>query len=284
MSALPLEPVSGLEKVDEIDLRDYWDGPAAFVAGPANVALQMLGAPGVAYGVMESKVESGRVDLHPFKRARTTLTYLAVSALGTDEDRALYREAVNGAHRHIRSTEDSPVKYNAFDRDLQLWVAACLYYGFADTYERLHGPMEEELAEAIYQQLAIFGTTLQMPRDLWPATRADFKDFFQSRLANADIDDATKAYCRMLIRFEMTPRWIRPATLPLTFMNTGYTPWQLRERLDLPWSPRHQAVFNTVNRATGMVGRRVPRALRNAPFNVLLWDVRRRARTGRPLV
>lgn len=284
MSALPAEPVHGIDNVDEIDLRDYWDGLAAFVAGPANVALQMLGAPGVAYGVMESKVESGRVDRHPFKRARTTLTYLAVSALGTEEDRAAYRAAVNGAHRHVRSGEGSPVKYNAFDRDLQLWVAACLYYGFEDTYQRLHGPMDDVTAEAIYQQLAVFGTTLQMPRDLWPATRADFKEFFQARLANAEVDDATAAYCRMLIRFEMTPWWTRPVSIPLTFMNTGYTPWQLRERLGLAWSPRHQVVFDAVNRTAGMVGRRLPRPVRNAPFNVLLWDVRRRARTGRPLV
>ena len=94
-----------------VDVRDYWDGVSAFYAGSANVALQMLGAPGVAYGVMESKVEGGRVDAHPFKRGRTTMTYLAVAAFGTDDDRAAYREAVNGAHRQVRSTDASPVKY-----------------------------------------------------------------------------------------------------------------------------------------------------------------------------
>jgi uncharacterized protein (DUF2236 family) len=43
------------------------------VAGPANVIMQ-LAQPGVGYGVMESRVESGRVDRHPIKRARTTFT------------------------------------------------------------------------------------------------------------------------------------------------------------------------------------------------------------------
>ncbi|EUA37635.1 hypothetical protein I549_1037 [Mycobacterium avium subsp. avium 2285 (R)] len=39
----------------------------ALLAGPANVIMQ-LANPGVGYGVMESRVESGRVDLHPIKR------------------------------------------------------------------------------------------------------------------------------------------------------------------------------------------------------------------------
>jgi uncharacterized protein (DUF2236 family) len=268
----------------EIDLRDYWDGIAGLYAGSANVALQMLGAPGVAYGVMESRVEQGRVDRHPFKRARTTLTYLAVALLGDDEDRAAYRHAVNGAHRQVRSTADSPVEYNAFDRDLQLWVAACLYFGWCDTWQHLHGPLEEATAEAIYQQMAVLGTTLQMPREAWPASRADFEEYFRQRLTHAEVDERTADYCRMLIRFEMTPWWFRPVGAFLEFMNTGYTPWQLREQLDLAWSQRDQAVFDAINRATGVVYRRLPRVLRNLPFNLLLRDLRRRARSGRPLV
>ena len=78
------------------------------LAGPANVIMQ-LARPGVGYGVMESRVESGRVDRHPIKRARTTFTYLAVAAHGTDEQKAAYRRAVNGAHAQVYSTDESPV-------------------------------------------------------------------------------------------------------------------------------------------------------------------------------
>ena len=54
----------------------------ALLAGSANVIMQ-LALPGVGYGVMESRVESGRIDRHPIKRARTTFTYLAVAGRGT---------------------------------------------------------------------------------------------------------------------------------------------------------------------------------------------------------
>lgn len=39
----------------------------ALLAGPANIVMQ-LARPGVGYGVVDSKVESGRADLHPVKR------------------------------------------------------------------------------------------------------------------------------------------------------------------------------------------------------------------------
>src|SRR5246500_1177994 len=69
----------------------------ALLAGPANVIMQ-LARPGVGYGVMESRVESGRGDRHPIKRARTTFTYLAVATGGSNAQKAAFRQAVNRAH------------------------------------------------------------------------------------------------------------------------------------------------------------------------------------------
>src|SRR5688500_8851532 len=101
------------------------------MAGTANVIMQ-LAHPAVGHGVVESRVEPGRLFDHPVKRTRTTLTYLAVAVLGSDEERAEYRRAVNAVHAQVYSTASSPVEYRAMDPDLQLWVAACLYRGFED--------------------------------------------------------------------------------------------------------------------------------------------------------
>lgn len=109
------------KEVDLSDALDFWSAAGA----AANVIMQMSW-PEVGYGVAESRVESGSLVHHPWKRLRTTAQYLTVAILGTDEEKNAYREAVNVAHRQVRSTDDSPVKYNAFNRELQLWVAACL--------------------------------------------------------------------------------------------------------------------------------------------------------------
>ena len=121
------------------DAMDFW----SFAAGAANVVMQ-LSWPEVGHGVAESTVTSGSLMHHPWKRARTTFSYLAVAILGSPQDRAAYRAAVDGAHRQVRSTPTSPVKYNAFDRDLQMWVAACLFVGLEDTYQLLRGELTPE--------------------------------------------------------------------------------------------------------------------------------------------
>ncbi|WP_280506192.1 oxygenase MpaB family protein, partial [Nocardia farcinica] len=161
----------------DFPMEDFWYGITAFLGGSANVVMQ-LSHPPVAYGVLESTVDSGKLTLHPIKRLRTTLTYLAVALLGTEEERDAYRKAVNTSHRTVRSDEHSPVKYNAFDPTLQLWVAACLYFGILDLHERLHGSMDEQTLDALYAYSVKLGTGLQMRPEMWPADRAAFQEYW----------------------------------------------------------------------------------------------------------
>ena len=163
------------------------------LAGPANVIMQ-LARPGVGYGVLESRVESGRIDLHPIKRARTTFTYLAVAIAGSDAQKAAFRRAVNRAHAQVYSTPDSPVQYNAFDPDLQLWVAACMYKGGVDIYRIFIGEMDDEDADRHYREGMSLGTTLQVPPEMWPADRAAFDRYWHESLAKVHIDDAVRDY------------------------------------------------------------------------------------------
>ena len=67
-----------------------WPAGRSLLAGPANVIME-LARPGVGYGVLESRVEGGRVDRHPIKRARTTFTYVAVALRGSDAQKAAIR-------------------------------------------------------------------------------------------------------------------------------------------------------------------------------------------------
>ena len=166
----------------------------ALLLGPANVIMQ-LARPGVGYGVMESRVESGRIDLHPIKRARTTFTYLAVAMAGTDIQKAAFRRAVNRAHAQVYSTPDSPVQYNAFDLDLQLWVAACLYKGGVDFYRTFIGEMDDGDADRHYREAVVLGSTLQVPPQMWPADRAAFDRYWNEQLDKVHIDDAVRTTC-----------------------------------------------------------------------------------------
>ena len=130
----------------------------------------------------------------PIKRARTTFTYVAVATKGTDDQKAAYRRAVNKSHAEVYSTPDSPVSYNAFDTDLQLWVAACIYKGTVDVLRLFVGDMDDETAERIYRESATLGTTLQVPAEMWPADRAAFDRYWEESLAKVHIDDTVREY------------------------------------------------------------------------------------------
>ncbi|MFC9998708.1 oxygenase MpaB family protein [Nocardia sp. NPDC127526] len=269
----------------EFRIADHIYGIAAFLGGMANVIMQ-LSLPPVGYGVYESTVESGRVDRHPFKRLRTTLTYLAVATMGTDAERAAYRAAVDAQHRFVRSTPSSPVRYNAFDRELQLWVAACLYRGYLDILEKFRGgTLDQAIADPLYRHCSRLATTLQVPSAMWPADRTAFEQYWQAGLARAHIDPVIRDYFDGLIDLAMLPRPLRFLCARFhRYLVTGLLPAELRAQLNMTWTPAQQRRFDRFLRLLGAVVVHAPKPIRLLPVNLCLWDLRRRMRTGKPLV
>ncbi|MBL1075530.1 DUF2236 domain-containing protein [Nocardia sp. 2] len=262
------------------DAMDFWQ----FAGAAANVAMQMA-RPGVGHGVADSRVESGALMVHPWKRLRTTASYLAVALLGTTEEKEAFREAVNVAHRQVRSEPGAPVKYNAFDRNLQLWVAACLYIGFEDSYQLLHGRMSPEQAEDFYSTSATLGTTLQVPEEMWPCTRADFDLYWNEAVRLAVVDDKVRAYVDDLLHLRMInfPMRLVFGGL-LQFLTAGFLAPHFREQMGVTWTATDQRRFENLFLFVGFVNRFIPRFLRNAPTRNMMRDVQRRLRKQKALI
>ncbi|MGV0635295.1 oxygenase MpaB family protein [Mycolicibacillus trivialis] len=257
--------------------------PAGLLLPAANVIMQ-LSLPGVGYGVQESRVDSGNVYKHPFKRARTTGTYLAVAALGSEVERHRYRKAVDVVHREVRSTATSPVRYNAFDPKLQLWVAACLYRYFVDQYETLHGPLDEATADAVYADARRLGTTLQVRPQMWPADRAAFEQYWKQTLDELRIDAPVREHLRGVAAMVFLPwplRLLGPFNL---FATTGFLPPEFRALMGLGWTSGQQRRFGWLVNALRVADLIVPRRMWLLGYQAFLWDMRLRARLGLPLV
>jgi uncharacterized protein (DUF2236 family) len=263
---------------------DRIDGMAGILAGPANVVMQ-LSWPPVAYGVLESKVESGRLTDHPLKRFRTTFTYLAVATMGTPQERQRFRRAVDGAHSAVHSGPDSPVPYDAFDPALQLWVAACLYKGAEDLATLMWGPLEGHAAEEFYRSSASLGTTLQVRPDMWPADRAAFQEYWEEGLGRLFIDAPVRAYLYDMIslRFLPTPARLVQGRLN-TWLTTGFLPPPFRTAMHLPWTDDDERRFRAFVRAFAAVRRPLPAVLRRFPLDWFLWDFRVRSKLGMRLI
>lgn len=259
----------------------------ALLAGPANVIMQ-LARPAVGYGVVESRVESGRIDLHPVKRARTTFTYLAVATRGSDEQKAAFRRAVNRVHAQVYSTPESPVRYNAFDPELQLWVGACLYKGAVDVYRMFVGEMDDMTAAQHYRDGVALGTTLQVPPEMWPPDREAFDEYWRASLDKTHIDDTVREYLYPIAAARVAlplPRRMRaPMERVALLITTGFLPQRFRDEMRLPWDDRRQRDFDRLIAALRLFNRLAPRFVRQFPFNLLLVDLNMRMKSGRKLV
>ncbi len=268
---------------DDHRLRHTFD-PMMMQGATANVIMQLALRP-VGHGVIYGKVDSGNVFKHPMKRLRTTLSYLAVATLGTEEEINAYRLAVNEVHKHVKSQPGAEVKFNAFNKDLQLWVAACLYMGFKLGHEALHGPLDEDIADYIYDEAAKLGTSLQVTRDQWPADRAAFDVYWEQGLARCEIDEVTRDYLWSLTNLEQLPAWARwPFVRMSRLFTIGFLPQVLRDQMHAEWTDKQQRRFDRFFCVCGRLSRFSPRFVREYPFNLYIWDVRRRIKKGKRLV
>jgi uncharacterized protein (DUF2236 family) len=258
------------------------------LAGPANVIMQ-LSRLGVGYGVVESRVESGRIDRHPIKRARTTFTYLAVSVNGTAEQQAAYRRAVNGAHAQVYSTDQSPVSYNAFDPKLQMWVGACMYKGVLDIYKIFVGEIDDQVADQLFDEGIALGTMLQVPREMWPANQAAFDRYWDESMAGVHIDDEVRDFLWPIaagrVRGVKLPALVQRRLDDFNLLITGgFLPQRFRDEMGLDWDAEKQRRFDRLMRRIRFVNDLLPTVVRQFPFNWMLKDLDWRIRTGRSLV
>ncbi|GLI27282.1 hypothetical protein ARHIZOSPH14_15240 [Agromyces rhizosphaerae] len=256
--------------------------PFIAVGSAANIIMQ-LSWPAVGYGVKDSKVESA-LFRDPERRRRTTVGLLAVAVFGNAEERAAFRRATNRSHAQVRSPEGAEPAYNAFDPELQRWVAACLYIGFEDAYEAVWGGLDDATRAAMYAESVVLGGMLQMPAEMWPDDRAAFQNYWEDGLERAHIDDSVRAYLTSVMRLEYLPKPPRRAIVRLRELITaGSLPPQLREQMHLPWTEKHARKFRRFSRTVAWVIRRMPERRRAALFTNVLDDVRLRMAEGRPL-
>jgi uncharacterized protein (DUF2236 family) len=257
---------------------------AAGVVGGANIVMQLALLP-VGHGVAESRVDSGSLYKHPIKRARTTFGYVMIALFGTDEEREILAEEVTAVHRQVRNGPGEAVRYTAMDPQLQLWVAACIYRGLEDAHTLLHGPPTPEHLDVLYPHAARLATTLQVPPSMWPADRQAFEDYWDAAVREIRMDDVTRAYL-----YDFAGLGFLPRPLPQVLgrfhrtITAGFLPEPFREELGLAWGPREQRTFSATCRMLRTLNTIAPRPLRALPFDLYLWDMRRRIHNRRHIL
>ena len=193
----------------------------------------------------------------PVERLRNTLTYAYVVVLGSREDVAKVSAHVGRAHRPVQGASDAA---------LQLWVAATLYETAVLVHDRVFGATEGPLADELYDDYAALGTSLAMPVESWPASRAAFHDYFEGRLQALDVGDDARQIAHDLFAPVTAPLWLR-AGLPLgRLLTADLLPASLRDAYGFEWTPRDQRRADRWWGVIRLLARITPHRLRSWPY------------------
>ncbi|AOD21889.1 hypothetical protein IM25_09930 [Rhodococcus sp. p52] len=225
--------------------------PLGGTINAANVIMQ-LAHPGVGQGVVDSTVDTGRADLHPVKRARTTGTYLAVVVFGNDADRDFVRESVRKIHARVTSPPGAEVRYSAISPALQLWVAVCLLEYFIDQHEFLCGPLTEEQYARILRDGATLATTLNVRPESWPTTREEYEELWKAGVTDISMNEQVREYLTELcnlafleVRLGRLGRGIhRVLGRSFELITRGALPPEFRDLMHYPWTADDQRRFD----------------------------------------
>jgi uncharacterized protein (DUF2236 family) len=212
-------------------------GESVLLAGGGRAILLQLANPGVGHGVAE---HSDFVE-RPLSRLHGTMTYLYAIVFGSPSEVAHVRRVVGRAHRPVHDGGSSSVQL----------------------FERVHGPIDPAHAETVYQDYALVGTSLQMPRELWPADVASFRQYWDDAVERLEVDDVTRRVAHELLHPTTGPWWLR-AVMPLARLVTaGSLPSGVRDDFGLPWSTGAQRRYDLVMRITAAVVPHLPPRLRH---------------------
>lgn len=272
-SMQPAEPLP--EPEPDFGLADIVD-EGMLLLGAGSTVLYQLALIGVGRGVAEHSTTLVR----PLDRLRTTLTYVYVMTLGTEQERDAVAAMVNRVHGPVRGDG-----YTAFDPDLQLWVAATLAYNGIFLHQKVYGPMSTATKERLYRDSQVFGTALQVRPEDWPATYADFERYWDQTLTTRmSSEPLVREYVARLLSTKGQPLPLKPAVGLQNLMTKGNLTPEVREVLGLSWSWREQKLYDLFFSVHNLIYPVLPAFVRKAHARLIMRDFRRRMRKGRRVI
>lgn len=233
---------------------DYLAEGSLVLGGGAALLLQ-LAHPTVGHAVAR---HSGFAR-DPMRRLRHTLGYVYAIGLGAPEVAAAAAAFVDRAHAGIPGARDA---------EPQLWVAATLYGVGMRVHDALFAPLPEAVADEVYAISSRFGTSLQVPPELWPATRADFAAYWERMLPTLSVGEEARAVAGGILHPARgtVPWWVRAALPAGRLVTAALLPAGVRDVYGLPRRPRRERAALAL--ARGVV-RVMPRRVRQWPARLL---------------
>jgi uncharacterized protein (DUF2236 family) len=207
----------------------------------------------------------------PFRRITHTAGMFETVFFGTRAEADQVLAAVERMHERVvgelphdaGAHYPAGTPYSAFDPELMLWTVAVIADSAQWFYERLVRPLADAEREELWQDYVRFAELFQMPRSAAPPTYREFRDWYETQLAGADLHLTDEArFMGYASAFEIpVPATREPAKRVHDLVMLGSLPPRVRELYRLRYTPAHASACSAVLAAARLARRLAPRSL-----------------------
>ena len=206
----------------------------------------------------------------PFKRLAHTATWFEAVILGSRAEADPVLAAVHKMHLRVNGTlaqdagpHPAGTPYDALDPGLMLWTVAVMMDSAECFYELLVRRLSDDEREALWQDYIAFGALFGMPREVAPATHAEFRAYYEGFLTSEDawLTDAAR-YTGRAIAFDIPMGLhMQPFKRMHNLIMLGSLPPRVRRIYRLRWTPAHAIAFASAVRTLRNVRPAIPRSV-----------------------
>lgn len=242
----------------------------------------MVGAvdPVVTVGTFMSSAGAAKPFERLVRTARTFETTFFGSRAEADRELARVRrlhERIRGELGRQAGPYPAGTRFDALDPQQMLWTLACIADSGQVLYEELVRPLSPDEREALWQDYRRWGELFDLPRSETPESYAEFRAWFDGRLASEEVfltDEAREIGHIVGLEIPGAPL-DRPALQALNLIVIGSLPERVRRMYRLRWTAAHAAAYRAAAAAHRAARPLVPAAIRRGSCEVQFERVAR---------
>jgi len=247
------------------ELKNYVDDAIYLIGGQYAILLQFA-HPGLAQGTVEHSNFASRI----LNRLQTTARFLNAAVYGTAAEKEAIFSVIHRSHSSVKGEG-----YFADDPELHKWTAATLFMALVVVHEAFFGKLSREKLEALFKESAIYGTSLRMPPDMWPATLDEFWKYWNHNIETLEVTDWAKGLCQDLLWPKHIPIFLKPLGPTARLLTSAWLPERMQREYGLEVRGFKLGMYHFTAGYLAVVYPHLPRRLKTLPSKMYMKDMRK---------
>ncbi|KAL3480906.1 hypothetical protein BJX99DRAFT_272594 [Aspergillus californicus] len=204
------------------------------------------------------------------QRLRNTARFLNVAVCGSPKEKKAIFGVIHKYHARVKGDD-----YTADDPELHKWTAATLFVSIILVRETFFGKMQKEEMEDLLKESAVFGTSLRMPPEMWPANMREFWAYWDLNIATLEVTDMARSLARDLLYPRNLPV-VMAWTMPLARVVTvNWLPERLAREYGLQPTLTSRAAYVGLVAWVGLMYPVLPASLKGKRHQMYMEDLKK---------